>query len=292
MRQWSFAAMFVVVGLLPGGAAAQQTQQSSADAPARSRVKARLEKAYSLMRADRSADAIPVLQDVLKTDPGNHAALLELGYLHAGLKQNVRAARYLKAALAQDPGNMRLHMDLGYVHQSLKDLEAAAREFELVAREPGEFQAQAQAAARVLKDAADAGKPSDQGQRRRLEQGYAALRQGDRAFARKQFETALRSDPRNATIIRQLGHMSLESGDLPAAAERFEAARKLQPEDGFVSLQLGYIYQRMNRKEPAAEAFRSALASPDAKIHAAAEVALKPSGAASPAAAPRPAEQP
>jgi Tfp pilus assembly protein PilF len=288
MRQWSFAAIFVIAGLLSGGAAAQQTQRSSADAPARSRVKAKLERAYSLMRANRNAEAIPVLNDVLKTDPNNHAALVELGYLHAGLKQGRLATRYFKAALAQDPGNMRLHMDLGYVYQSQKDFAAAGREFELVAQEPGEFQAQAQAAARVLKDAAEAGKPSDQGQRRRLEQGYAALRQGNRAFARKQFEAALRSDPRNAAILRQLGHMSLEAGDLPAAAERFEAARKLQPDDGFVSLQLGYIYQRMNKKEPSAEAFRSALASPDAKIQAAAEIALKPSGTAPQAAAAQP----
>jgi Flp pilus assembly protein TadD len=232
------------------------------------------------MRANRNADAIPVLNGVLKIDPHNHAALVELGYLHAGLKHGSLAARYFKDALAQEPENMRLHMDLGYVYQSLKDFTAAVREFEVVAQASGEFQTQAQAAVRVLKDARDAKMSADPGQRRLLEQGYAALRQGDQAFARKQFEAALLKDPDNASIIRQLGHMSLEAGDLQAAAQRFEAARKLQPDDGFVALQLGYIYQRMNMQAPSTEAFQSALASPDAKIHDAAALALKPSAGA------------
>jgi Tfp pilus assembly protein PilF len=242
------------------------------------------------MRANRNADAIPVLDGVLKIDHNNHAALVELGYLHAGLKQRQTAVRYFLAALTQDPGNMRLHMDLGYVYQSLKDFSAAGREFGAVAQNPGEFQFQAQSALIVVRASADAGRWADLGQRRILEQGYAALRQGDQAFARKQFETALRNDPGNATILRQLGHMSLDAGDLQAAAQRFETARKLQPDDGFVALQLGYIYQRMNMPAPSTDAFQSALASSDAKIHSAAEIALNPSAGTSAVA--QPAAQP
>jgi Flp pilus assembly protein TadD len=255
-------------------------------------VKKKLERAYGLIGAGRNAEAIPVLNGVLSIDPHNHAALVELGYLHAGLKHGSLAVRYLKTAVAQDPANMRLHMDLGYACQSLKDSSAASREFEMVAQTPGEFQVQAQTALRVLKDAERVGRPEDESQRLLLEQGYAALRQGDMALARGQFEAALRNDPGNATIIRQLGHMSLDAGELPAAAERFEAAHRLQPDDGFVALQLGYIYQRMNRKVPSIDAFRSALASSDEKIHAAAELALRPSAGTSAGAGGRPATQP
>jgi len=245
-------------------------------------LKAKLERGYDLLRANKNIEAMAVFSSVLKADPSNHAALIELGYLNARLKRYNSVLKFLRAASAQDPENMRLHMDMGYVMESLKDANGAAYEFELVAKEPGEFRSQAQTALKMMKEssAAVVKTPVNSKQKKLLEQGYAALRSGDNTMARRSFEAALKNDPQNTAILKQLGYLSLQEGNLISASEKFETARHQEPNDAFVALQLGYIYGRLNKKEQAAAAFKFAMASPDAKVSAAAEAALKPAAAA------------
>jgi Flp pilus assembly protein TadD len=241
------------------------------------KVKSQLERGYRLRAAKRNTEAAAAFNAVLAADPQNHAAVVELGYLHAGLKQWTLAVKFLGTASDQDPTNMRLHMDLGYARQALKQYDAAGDEFRLVAKDPGEFQEQAQKALEALKGAAD-GAASAQGakQRRLVEQGYAALKRGDKPAARRAFESAAKDDPSDAAALKQLGFLDLQDGKLASATARFEAARALEPNDYFIALQLGYTYQRLQKKEQARDAFGAASASSDPKIHDAAVAALKP----------------
>ena len=257
--------------LLAVGAAAEGGKAGGASA------KAKLAKAYQLAAQKKPAEAIAAFNAVLKADPQNHDAVIELGYLHASLKHWATAARYMKSASEQEPGNMRLRMDLGYVLQSIKDHKGAAAEFAAVAREPGEFQAQASAAQKAAEDAAGA----DRG--RLLDEGYAALKRGDRKAARRSFEGAVERDPKDAAALKQLGFLSLEQGRLEEAAASFAAATEADPSDHFAALQLGYVYQRLKRTEEAREAFAAALDSVDPKIHEAAQAALKPAAGRAPA---------
>lgn len=112
-------------------------------AHAASPLKGDLERGYLMKEQARVPEAVAAFGAVLKKDPKNQAALSELGYLHAGLKQNVPAAKYLGAAALQDPANMRLRMDLGYVYLALKRRGEAQAQFKAVAAKPGELQAQA-----------------------------------------------------------------------------------------------------------------------------------------------------
>lgn len=104
-------------------------------------LKADLAKGYLMKEQNRVPEAIVAFGAVLKKDPKNHAALSELGYLHAGLKQNVSAAKFLGAAALQQPDNARLRMDLGYVYQALKRRGDAQVQFKAVVALPGEMQA-------------------------------------------------------------------------------------------------------------------------------------------------------
>ncbi|MBI3547510.1 MAG: tetratricopeptide repeat protein [Elusimicrobia bacterium] len=260
--------------LAPWGAVAQGARPAGQPA----QVKQQLERGYSLIRANKKSEAVQAFSTVLKSDPENHAALIELGYLQAGFKRWPSAVKYLKAASVQDPKNMRLHMDLGYAYQATKDFESAAKEFEDAASEPGEFQAQAQSALKTVKDAqANVRAAAAEKQQKTLESAYAALRSGDKQAARQRFQAAFKADAKNALAAKELGFLDLEAGSLKAASEHFEAARAAEPTDYFVALQLGYVYQRLGERAKAGEAFSVAMTSPDEKIHAAAAAAFNTS---------------
>jgi tetratricopeptide (TPR) repeat protein len=241
------------------------------------KVQAQLKRAYALRAAKKNVEALAAFKAVLAGDPQNQAALVETGYVYAGMKQWKSAVKYLGQASAQDLSNARLHMDLGYAQQSLKDFDAAGNEFQIVAKESGEFQEQAQKALEALKGAQDGAAAADAAkQNRTLEAGYAALKRGDKAGARAKFAAVVAADGKNTAALKQLGFVNLEEGKVTEAAANFEAARAVEPNDYFLALQLGYTYERLQKKEQAHDAFNAASASSDPKIHDAAVAALKP----------------
>ena len=269
--------------LLLAGNSFGQGAASAVVGGSQQQVKTLLERGYRLKGQNRTAEAQRAFGGVLKNDPNNQAAQIELGYLSAAQKRWAAAAKYFAAASEQDPSNLRLKMDLAYAYQNAKQPEQAEEQFKAVAEAPGEFQAQAQTALDSLR----ASDPAAAKSRKTLEQGYAALRKGDKAAARKAFESAAAG--KDAAALKQLGYLNLQEGKATAAAANFEEARSIDSNDHVVSLQLGYIYERLQKKDEARGAFESALASSDPKIHDAAEAALKRTGGASadvPAAAP------
>jgi tetratricopeptide (TPR) repeat protein len=279
MNRTMFALLLAATGFTPIAARSQGAAPAAGGASTSSPFKKDLERGYRLKEQKRGPEAVAAFAAVLAKDPSNHAALTELGYLHAGLRHYNTALKYLRAASAQDPDNMRLRMDLGYAAQSAKRYDAATEQFRIVAERRGEFQAQAQAALETMKASSPAAGEADVKQRRLREQGYAALSRGDKTAAGKSFESAVANDPKDAAALKQLGFIDLDQGRLAEAAANFEAVRALEPNDYFVALQLGYTYERLQKKEQARESFSAALASADEKIHGAAQTALRSYGA-------------
>ena len=176
-------------------------------------------------------------------------------------------------AASTDPSDKRARMELGYARQAAGNFPAAADDFELVARDPGEFQEQAQAALQALKEG---GAAAGEVQRATLlDAGYDALRRGRKVEAREKFQQALEGDPRRPDITKQLGYIAMEEGDLAGAAKSFEGARKLAPDDCAAALELGYIYARLHNDLKAEKAFASAEWCPELKTRQAAAAALK-----------------
>ncbi|UPT75142.1 MAG: hypothetical protein M0D55_05375 [Elusimicrobiota bacterium] len=152
------------------------------------------------------------------TAPG--AGELARGYAWSRCGRLAEAISAFSAAAASDPGNKRARMELGYARQAAGDFTAAADDFALVAREPGEFQEQAQGALKALQEGGTSA--SDSTRQTLLDAGYEALRKGENAEAREKFKLALASDPGREEIAKQLGYMSLAEGDLAGAARDFE----------------------------------------------------------------------
>ncbi len=178
------------------------------------------------------------------------------------------------------PEDMRARMELGYARQASGNFSAAADDFELVSRSTGEFQEQASAA---LKSLRDGGTEMNAVQRDSLlDAGYDALRQGENGLAREKFRLALEADPQRPDINKQLGYMSLDEGDLVGAAKSFEGARRIAPDDCAGALELGYIYVRLHNDAKAEKAFASTQWCPDQKVRSAGAAALKTLRAADP----------
>jgi Tfp pilus assembly protein PilF len=272
-------AMGIIV-LAALAASAAGTPAPTTPTAAASPAQAKLKRAYDLLKAGRKADALTAFNTVLKLEPRNVTALTEVAYIKESSKRWAEAAKYLKAASVQQPENLRLHMDLGYALQAAKDLKGAEAEFRLVAKEPGEFQEQAAAALKIVESVLSPGQTaaSFAEQDKLIKQGYAALRQGDRAKARARFRQVLEIDGRNLAALKQVGYLDLEDGKLAEAAEAFELVAKIQPQDYTAALQLGYIYDKLHDDAKARESFGRALASSDAKTHDAAAAALKAGG--------------
>jgi len=256
------------------------TVAANAQTPLAEQVRAELDQAYAMLKAEKLEEAAAAFARVLERDPENRTAQLELGYLSGRLGRWEDSAKYLGAVSQKEPDNLRLRLDYGYALEKLGKLDEATQQFRAVAGQPGELQAQA----RVALDAVSAQQVSksarEEAQRllRRdafLNRGYARLREGNRAAALEEFRQAQALDPTNTAIRKQIGYLALQEGDLPVAVESFEAARQQEPNDLGVALQLGYLYERLNRPQDAESAFLAAGASDEESTRRSARAALK-----------------
>ena len=218
-----------------------------------------MSQAYDLLKAGRTEEADQVLQRILRADPENRSARTELVYIRVRQKRWQETIALLDSLLEEDPSDARLRMERGYARQALGERTAAADEFGLVAREPGEFQAQAQDALKNLSVETSS---------------EAVSARGDAPAAREKFRAALMDEPGKTEIAKQLGYMSVADGNLADAVKEFEGAHHLAPLDYETALELGYLYDSLHDEAGAEKSFAAALPSPDPRIHDAAQSAL------------------
>lgn len=206
--------------------------------------------------------------------PESRQVARERAYTAIKQKRWPEAMARLNKLLDAEPGDMRLRMERGYARQASGDLLAAADEFELIARAPGEFQAQALEALRVVKSQSSAA-GRDMNVRGLVDAGYDDLRQGRRTAARDKFDRALLAEPGKTHLSKQLAYMSLSDKDFVRAAARLEGVRRLAPFDYVTALELGYVYDSLHDKAGAIRSFTQALASPDPDVRETASQALR-----------------
>ena len=148
-----------------------------------SEIDSLLNRAYERLEAGELARAREEFLKVLEADPQNQRATLELGYLAGRQSLRAEAVRWFEKAIGREPENLRLRIELAYALQGLGELERAESEFQAVAREPGEFQAQAQEAlatvGRLMEEQRNRReKGRDERRDALLNRGYAALKEG------------------------------------------------------------------------------------------------------------------
>jgi Tfp pilus assembly protein PilF len=256
-------------------------ERAIAGAPSRADI--RKDLAYTLLKIGENEAARDQFADALQLDPSDQHVALEYAFLCYETKQQAQArrifdrirktgdataeqafqnidrpladgiARWLKA-LELSPDNFSAHRELATMAEQRDELLLAAEHFEKAFRlRPDERE--------LLLDLGRVWKALG-----RAEQAHAALLAASRGAqprvaeeAREllpsrypyvyEFESALKLDPNNVQLRRELAYLQLEMGHKDAAEREFEVIHQSVPEDLLSAAQLGFL--KLNRNDPA-----------------------------------------
>jgi choline-sulfatase len=192
----------------------------------------------ALLQVDdlRYKEAVPVIEEVQKKEPGIPITYLALGNAFSWLKDYDKALPQLKVAVELFPHSMMTHYQLGLAFFHAGDFKGAAKEFE----------------------AAVERSPKWPDLHFSLASAYAQLDRG--ADARKELEATIELKPDDFRANLVLGSLLMKQGDTAAAVSRLQKAIKLQPKsaDGHLFLADAYsqLGQEANANRERAEAER------------------------------------
>ena len=182
-----------------------------------------LEEASGLFVRGEYAKAIPLLERILKQDPGNLDAQLRLATAHSNLGHEARALEAFEAAqrIAPDSQDVRTYLALHYARG--KDWEKAVPLLERIVAEAPDRLPALEALAVI-----------------RERQGRVPD-----SIALRQKIYGMRK-PTAPELVR-LGQLCMGAGQTPQAIEAFEAARSLQGGAFAQDLELGVLYLAARR---------------------------------------------
>jgi arylsulfatase A-like enzyme/Tfp pilus assembly protein PilF len=196
----------------------------------------RLRRANSAVRDRRFADALPVLQDVLREDPKNAFATLVLGSAYLGMEQYPRAIQQFQRYLQLVPTSAYAHQWIAICHIRTGQQDSALKEADAALAIDPRF-----SDARVLR----AGILASRGQ---YDQAIAELQQ------------AVSLDPAKPMIRLDLAKVLDEAGRPDDAQHEFEAILKTQPDYVPALTGLGALLAKRGRPDDAAKLLRRSLA--------------------------------
>ncbi len=122
MRQWLTPVLSGVLAI--SFATVAWAAGTTSSSPTRS-VADRLDKAESAIDARNYQDAIPILEDVVETDPENASAYNLLGFAFRNLGDYGKSETYYDQALVIDPKHKGANEYLGELYLKLGQLEKA-----------------------------------------------------------------------------------------------------------------------------------------------------------------------
>ena len=222
-----------------------------------------------LLDAGRPAEAIRVLEQTLRWQPGLAPARVELGDAYVRLGRMTDALGEFAEVLRRDPENFEAHANLANGLVQTGRYEEGAAEYRLLLRRRPDFavgnrglgfalarlgrreEALAAYAAALALDPNDAVTRDDLG---------SALGEVGRVTeAADQFRAALRLNPGDATAHGNLGLALAQEGQMAAAAAEFRAALQLSPDSGRLHGYLGTALGNLGRLDEAIAEFETAL---------------------------------
>jgi arylsulfatase A-like enzyme/tetratricopeptide (TPR) repeat protein len=216
---------YVGAGAEPAGGGATST----VDPKTMISVFNRLRRANSAVRDRRFAEALPLVEDVLRGDPRNAFARLIMGSAHMGLGHYDEAIRWFKGYLELVPTSAYAHQWIAICHLQRGAREDALREAEAVLAIDPRF-----TDARVLRG------------------GVLAAR-GDYAGAISELRAAVTTDPAKPMLRLDLAKVLAEAGRKQEARAEYEAALRAQPDFAPALVGLG-VLQAGNGENGAAQA--------------------------------------
>jgi tetratricopeptide (TPR) repeat protein len=196
----------------------------------------RLRRANSAVRDRRFAEALPILEQVLRDDPRNAFAQLVLGSAYMGMEQYRPAIAQYRKYLDLVPTSAYAHMWMAICLVRLGDQDGTLRETAAALAIDPNF-----SDARILR----AGVLASRG---RYEEAIADLR------------TAVESDPAKPMVRLDLAKVLAEAGRPGEARDEYAAILRIQPEYAAALNGLGALEAGSGRLDEAVDLFRRSLA--------------------------------
>lgn len=174
----------------------------------------------------------------------------------------------LEEALRRDPGNYGSHLELARARRVRNDYAVAAAEFDTAYRLKPQY-------AEVLLELADVLRKAGEKERAgavtltasRCGSAYVAEQAKQFLPARypylSEFENALRFEPRQPALRREMGFFLLSLGRKPEARAAFEQVLREEPEDVLAAAQLGFLELEQGRSDTAIPRLKAALSATD-----------------------------
>lgn len=247
-----------------------------------------LELAFLCHETGRSEDAWRLFRDLRKARNPEHRATAAAAFDRMESNFHSRIER-LKEALRRDPGNYSSHLELARAQRVRNDFRAAAAEFEAAYRLKPEYPEVLLDLVAVLRKAGDANRAqavalaaSHSRSAFVAEQARALLPKRYPYLA--EFEEALRFEPKQPALRREMAFFFLSLGRERDATEAFRDVLRDDPSDWLASAQLGFLELDHGRVEAAISHLEAALATEDLELRRRIESVLSSHGVNSAAA--------
>jgi arylsulfatase A-like enzyme/Tfp pilus assembly protein PilF len=223
------------LGYVGAGAEPQPARSGADDPKDMIAIFNRLRRANSAVREGRFADALPILDDVLRRDPRNAFARLVKGSAQMGAGHHDEAIRWFRRYLEIVPSSAYAHLWIAICYARMGDAASAHKEAEATLAIDPRF-----TDARVLRA------------------GLFAVR-GEYESAVGELRTAIATDPNKPVIRVDLAKILSEAGRTAEARSEYEAAVKLQPDFVPALIGLAVLDANAGTLEAAGRGLRRAL---------------------------------
>ncbi|MEW5895737.1 MAG: tetratricopeptide repeat protein [Candidatus Omnitrophota bacterium] len=216
-------------------------------------------------------NARKTLVSVLEFDPGNRAALDELGYYFVERKEYQKAIKAWERAqsIQYDP---RIALSIGYCQGLMKKYNAARQSLESIPVENLSSEEQSllydrlaaiYAALSRFDDALLAQSKAnelDLSPERRYKAGLYYQKLGQFREAVAKFQEAAHADPANILYTKELGYTYIRAGDYLKAAEVLSRVSEVDTDSFYLPKEVGYLYMKSLRNREAEQWFSKAIA--------------------------------
>ncbi len=173
--------------------------------------------------------AIAMLQQVLRSDPQDASAYVNLGYAYSQMGEYEQATTAYRNAIDLDPGLLQSHLGLAYIAYRRGRVEEAVQAYRSLAKQRPEL---AEAHHNL---------------------GLIYAEQGEIERAIKAEKAAITADPGFADAHYQLGNLYAKSNQEGMAMQRYRTAIRLDPEMPEPYYRLARLYQQVGDKQGAQE---------------------------------------
>ena len=228
----------------------------------------RRERAAALLAVGRADEAQAVIDEALKTAPGDADALALQAVIAVARNEKGTAFDLAKKAVAANPESAAARIALSYAQQANFDLDGALSSVQAAVRsEPGNALARARlselllAFGRLDEALDEAQKASAQNPgiaRTQTVLGFAYLAQVKTRDSRDAFERAIALDQADPLPHLGLGLATIRDGDVQGGREEIAIAASLDPNSSLIRSYLGKAYYEEKRGKTASTQFTMA----------------------------------